>query len=75
MQFKAIELAKGCVFHVRPAVEGELIPAMSPHAVEDAVIAIKQQCGINPKNIRFFWPEGDSVQDMIGVKLTFDTPD
>lgn len=67
MQFKVIELVKGRVFHIRAAVEGELIPKASPHPVGDAVIAIKEQCGIKPKGIRFFWPEGDSVPDMIAL--------
>ena len=66
MEFKITELVPKSVFLITTA-QGQRIPKASPSAIEDVVIAIRQQCGVNPSGIRFFWPEGDAVTEMIGM--------
>ena len=72
MQLSAFEIVKNCVFLVRS--KNQLIPKMRPSAVEDVVITIGRDLGINRKDlsgILFFWPEGDTVNQMIAAMPQF----
>jgi hypothetical protein len=66
MDFEITELVPKKVFLVK-ALHGEFIPKASPAAVGDVVMEIRRQCGVNPSGIRFFWPEDDTVLEMIVI--------
>jgi hypothetical protein len=51
------------VFVIRPPSGQSIRPA----AIHDVVLQLEQEFQINPKGIRFFWPDDDDIDMVIAV--------
>jgi hypothetical protein len=47
--------------------EGQFIPRANPSTVTDIVLQIRQEHGVNPNGIRFFWPDDDEIDMIVAV--------
>jgi hypothetical protein len=64
MQFKITKLGETCFL---VSVLAGQIPRSSPSAISEVVREIKRQFQIEPKMVRFFWPEEESATTIVAL--------